>query len=298
MGLRVKTNISSINAQRNLGKTSGQTREIMQQLSSGYRINKAADDAAGLAISNNITAKTRSLEQAARNANDGVSLVAIAESGMNEITNILTRLRELATQAASDTISNTERGYTNREYTKLVDEIQRIANTTEWNGLKVLQGSANNSEFGNDLITIHVGAGDGTVENRDTIKLDIDSMSLIPSQDLGLEASGSQIGPENEGESFTREMAADKLKTIDAALGKVASTRATLGAQQSRLTSAINNLGIQVENYKSANSRIRDVDFAAATAEFTQNKILSQAGASVLAQANQEPEIVMQLLRS
>lgn len=297
MGLRIKTNISSINAQRNLGKTNGQTREIMQQLSSGFRINKAADDAAGLAISNNITAKTRSLEQAARNANDGVSLVAIAESGMNEITNILTRLRELATQAASDTISNVERGYTNREYTKLVDEIQRIANTTEWNGLKVLQGSANNGEFGEDLITIHVGAGDGTVENRDTIKLDIDSMSLIPSQDLGLEASGSQIGPENEGDSFTREMAADKLKTIDAALGKVASTRATLGAQQSRLTSAINNLGIQVENYKSANSRIRDVDFAAATAEFTQNRILSQAGASVLAQANSEPEIVMQLLR-
>jgi flagellin len=297
MGLRIKTNISSINAQRNLGRTNGQTREIMQQLSSGYRINKAADDAAGLAISNNITAKTRSLEQAARNANDGVSLVAIAESGMNEITNILTRLRELATQAASDTISNVERGYTNREYTKLVDEIQRIANTTEWNGLKVLQGSANNGEFGEDLITIHVGAGDGTVENRDTIKLDIDSMSLIPSEDLGLEATGSQIGPENEGDSFTREMAADKLKTIDAALGKVASTRATLGAQQSRLSSAVNNLGIQVENYKSANSRIRDVDFAAATAEFTQNRILSQAGASVLAQANSEPEIVMQLLR-
>ena len=297
MGLRVKTNISSINAQRNLSKTTGQTREVMQQLSSGYRINKAADDAAGLAISNNITAKTRSLEQAARNANDGVSMVAIAESGMNEITNILTRLRELATQSASDTISNVERSYTNREYTKLVDEIQRIANTTEWNGLKVLQGSANNKEFGEDLITIHVGAGDGTVENRDTIKLDIDAMSLIPSEDLGLEASGSQIGPENDGDTFSRAMAADKLKTIDSALSKVASTRATLGAQQSRLSSAINNLGIQVENYKSANSRIRDVDFAAATAEFTQSKILSQAGASVLAQANQEPEIVMQLLR-
>lgn len=297
MGLRVKTNISSINAQRNLSKTTGQTREVMQQLSSGYRINKAADDAAGLAISNNITAKTRSLEQASRNANDGVSLVSIAESGMNEITNILTRLRELATQSASDTVSNVERGYANREYTKLVDEIQRIANTTEWNGLKVLQGSANNTEFGDDLITIHVGAGDGTMENRDTIKLDIDSMSLIPSEDLGLEANGSQIGPENEGDSFTRAMAAEKLQVIDKALSRVASTRATLGAQQSRLSSAINNLGIQVENYKSANSRIRDVDFAAATAEFTQSRILSQAGASVLSQANQEPEIVMQLLR-
>ena len=297
MGLRIKTNISSINAQRNLSTTNNAVRENMQQLSSGYRINKAGDDAAGLAISNNITAKTRSLEQAARNANDGVSLVSIAESGMNEITNILTRLRELATQAASDTISNTERGYTNREYTKLVDEIERIANTTEWNGLKVLQGASNNTEFGDDLITIHVGAGDGTVANRDTIKLDINEMSLIPSEDLGLGATGSQIGPDSPGDDFTREMAAEKLQTIDKALGRVASTRATLGAQQSRLTSAINSLGIQVENYKSANSRIRDVDFASATAAFTQNRILSQAGASVLAQANTEPEIVMQLLR-
>jgi flagellin len=297
MGLRIKTNISSINAQRNLSSTNNAVKENMQQLSSGYRINKAGDDAAGLAISNNITAKTRSLEQAARNANDGVSLVSIAESGMNEITNILTRLRELATQAASDTISNTERGYTNREYTKLVDEIERIANTTEWNGLKVLQGAANNTDFGEDLITIHVGAGDGTMANRDTIKLDINEMSLIPSEDLGLGASGSQIGPENAGDDFTREMAAEKLQTIDQALGRVASTRATLGAQQSRLTSAINSLGIQVENYKSANSRIRDVDFASATAAFTQNRILAQAGASVLAQANTEPEIVMQLLR-
>lgn len=297
MGLRIKTNISSINAQRNLSSTNNAVKENMQQLSSGYRINKAGDDAAGLAISNNITAKTRSLEQAARNANDGVSLVSIAESGMNEITNILTRLRELATQAASDTISNTERGYTNREYTKLVDEIERIANTTEWNGLKVLQGAANNTDFGEDLITIHVGAGDGTMANRDTIKLDINEMSLIPSEDLGLGASGSQIGPENAGDHFTREMAAEKLQTIDQALGRVASTRATLGAQQSRLTSAINSLGIQVENYKSANSRIRDVDFASATAAFTQNRILAQAGASVLAQANTEPEIVMQLLR-
>ena len=178
-----------------------------------------------------------------------------------------------------------------------MDEVQRIANTTEWNGLKVLQGSRNNADFGSDLITIHVGAGDGTVENRDTIKLDIDAMSLIPSEDLGLSSVGSQIGPENEGDQFTRAMASEKLGTIDAALGKLASTRATLGAQQSRLTSTINNIGIQVENYKSANSRIRDVDFASATAAFTQNKILTQAGASVLAQANQEPEIVMQLLR-
>ena len=293
----INTNVSSLSAQRALSASQNSLSTSMQRLSSGLRINSAKDDAAGLAIAERMTAQIRGTNQAARNANDGVSMVSIAESGMNEITNILTRLRELATQASSDTISTVERGYTNREYTKMVDEIQRIANTTEWNGLKVLQGSANNTDFGEDLITIHVGAGDGTVENRDTIKLDIDSMSLIPAEDLGLEASGSQIGPEADGDSFTRAMAAEKLQTIDKALGRVASTRATLGAQQSRLNSAISNLGIQIENYKGANSRIRDVDFAAATASFTQNKILAQAGASVLAQANQEPEIVMQLLR-
>jgi len=294
MGLRIKTNISSINAQRNLSTTNSAVKESMQKLSSGYRINKAADDAAGLAISNNITAKTRSLEQATRNANDGVSLVSIAESGMNEITNILTRLRELATQSASDTVSNVERSYTNREYTLLVDEIDRIANSTEWNGMKILQGSRNNE--GTDLITLHVGAGDGTVANRDTIRLDIDQMSLIPSEDLGL-GNQSEIGPVDPTETFERATAAEKLGVIDKALLKVSSTRASLGAQQSRLNSAINNLGIQIENYKGANSRIRDVDFAAETAAFTQNRILSQAGASVLAQANQEPEIVMSLLR-
>lgn len=294
MGLRIKTNISSINAQRNLLTTGSAMKESMQKLSSGYRINKAADDAAGLAISNNITAKTRSLEQATRNANDGISLVSIAESGMNEITNILTRLRELSTQAASDTISNTERSYTNREYTLLVDEIERIANSTEWNGMKILQGAEANE--GADLITLHVGAGDGSLPNRDTIRLDIDGMSLIPDRDLGL-GRESEIGPREAGEEFERATAAEKLGVIDTALLRVASTRATLGAQQSRLNSAISNLGIQIENYKGANSRIRDVDFASETAAFTQSKILSQAGASILAQANQEPELVMSLLR-
>ncbi|MCX6125016.1 MAG: flagellin [Proteobacteria bacterium] len=294
MGLRIKTNISSIRAQRSLTVTGGALKENMQKLSSGYRINKAADDAAGLAISNNITAKTRSLEQATRNANDGISLVSIAEGGMNEMSNILIRLRELATQAASDTISNVERSYTNREYTLLVDEVERIANSTEWNGMKILQGSAKNE--GSDLITLHVGAGDGTVANRDTIRLDIDAMSLIPEKDLGL-GRGAEIGPVDPQDSFDRTTAAEKLNVLDNALLRVASTRATLGAQQSRLNSAIGNLGIQIENYKGANSRIRDVDFAAETASFTQNRILSQAGASILAQANQEPELVMTLLR-
>jgi len=294
MGLRIRTNMSSVNAQRSLQGTTNALRENMAQLSSGYRINKAADDAAGLAISNNMTGKIRSLEQATRNANDGVSLVQVAEGSMNEISNILVRLRELATQSASDTIGNAERSFTNREYVALVDEIERITNTTEFNGVKLLQGSDNNE--GDELLTIHIGAGDGSVENTDTIRLDIDKMRLIPSEDLGL-GKDAEIGPVEIGDSFSREQAAEKLTSIDNALQLVASTRANLGAQQSRMQSAIGNLGIQVENLKSANSRIRDVDFAGATAQFTQNRILSQAGVSVLSQANQEPEAALALLR-
>ena len=285
--------MSSVNAQRSLQGTTNSLRENMAQLSSGYRINKAADDAAGLAISNNMTGKIRSLEQATRNANDGISLVQVAEGSMNEVSNILIRLRELATQAASDTIGNQERSFTNREYTALVDEIERITNTTEFNGVKLLQGSDNNE--GSDLLTIHVGAGDGTLENTDTIRLNIDDMKLDPA-DLGL-GKEDEIGPIDITGSFDRTQAAEKLTILDTALQTVATTRANLGAQQSRLQSSIANLGIQVENLKSANSRIRDVDFAGATAQFTQNRILSQAGISVLSQANAEPEAALALLR-
>ncbi len=294
MGLRIRTNIASVNAQRTLLKSTDATKQSMEQLASGYRINKAADDAAGLSISSNLTAKTRSMEQAMRNANDGVSLIQVAEGGMNEMTNILQRLRELATQSASDTIGNRERTFANREYVAMVDEIDRIANNTEFNGMKLLKGSAGNGD--RELFQIHVGAGDGLIPNTDTIKLDINDMKLIPSQDLNL-GTGAEIGPlEMDGE-FDRTQAQEKLTKIDTALDRINSTRATLGSQQSRITSTISNLGIQIENNKSANSRIRDVDFAAATAQFTQNKILQQAGISVLTQANNEPEMVMNLLR-
>lgn len=294
MGLRIKTNIASINAQRTLMKSTDATKQSMEQLASGYRINKAADDAAGLSISSSLTAKTRSMEQAMRNANDGISLIQVAEGGMNEMTNILQRLRELATQSASDTIGNRERSFTNREYVSLVDEIDRIANNTEFNGLKLLKGSEGNG--GKDLFQIHVGAGDGLIPNTDTIKLDINDMRLNPSEDFGL-GKESEIGPVDPNGDFDRVMAQEKLTKIDVALNRINSTRSTLGAQQSRINSTISNLGIQIENNKSANSRIRDVDFAAATAQHTQNKILQQAGVSVLAQANNEPEMVMTLLR-
>ncbi len=293
MGLRIRTNTASVNAQRNLANSTASMGENMAKLSSGYRINKSADDAAGLAISEGMKAKMGSLSQAKRNAQDGISLVQTAEGSMNEVGNILVRLRELATQAASDTIGNTEREFTNREYVQLVNEVQRIANTTEWNSTPLLQGQEAAGAEG--LFTIHVGAGDGSVENTDTIQIGIDSLK-VNIEEMGL-GKGAEIGPENPGDDFSRSTAAEKLTVIDKAILSISSNRAYIGAQQSRLGSTVNNLGVQIENMKSANSRIRDVDFADETAQFTQNKILQQAGISVLSQANQAPEAALALLR-
>lgn len=294
MGLRIKTNVPSLTGQRRLGETTSAMTANMEKLSSGQRINKAADDAAGLAISEQLTANIRSMDQAKRNANDGISMIQVAEGGMNEISNILVRMRELATQAASDTIGNTERSYTNREYTQLVDEIDRIANTTEFNGVKLLGGSDQND--GVSELTIHVGAGDGSAENTDTIQFNVDEIQLNASDVLKL-GKESEIGPTDPEDSFSRETAAEKLSVIDDAIRTVSGNRATLGAKQSRLNSTINNLSIQVENASVSRSRIRDVDFASETATFSQNRILSQAGTSVLAQAGSIPELALGLIR-
>lgn len=292
MGLRIRTNVSSLNAQRRLGQTTSSMNENMEKLSSGYRINKAADDAAGLAISEGLGGKIRSLDQARRNANDGISLIQVAEGGMNEASNILIRMRELATQAASDTIGNTERSFSNKEYNEMVKEIDRISKTTEFNGVKLLGGSEANE--GMDMLTFHVGAGDGTVENSDTIEFSIEKI-MMNTEVLGIE-SGAAIGPEEIGDSFERQSAADKLGIIDTAITRIAGNRSEIGAKQSRLNSTINNLGVQIENMSTSRSRIRDVDFAAVTSEFTQNRILAQAGTSVLAQASAMPEMALKLL--
>ena len=293
MGLRIRTNISSLQGQRQLGLSTMQQQESMERLASGYRINKSADDAAGLAISETLRGRIRSAGQATRNATDGISLIQTAEGGMNEITNILIRLKELAVQSSSDTIDNTQRGYTNREYTQLVDEVDRIANTTEFNGLKLFKGK---ESVGMENFTLHIGTGDGSQPNTDTILVAVDPMKLDATEALGL-GKGAEIGPEPGSIEFNREDASHKISIIDNALEKVASNRATLGAQQSRLQSTINNLGVQMENMTASNSRIRDVDFASETAKSTQSRILAQAGVSVLAQANQIPELALALLR-
>ncbi len=293
MGLRIRTNVTSLVAQRQLKNTTHKMGETMEKLSSGYRINKSADDAAGLAISENMSGKIRSMGQAKRNANDGISLIQVAEGGMNEISNILIRMRELATQSASDTIGNLERSYTNKEYTQLVDEIDRIVSTTEFNGMKLLQGEEEN---GISELVIHVGAGDGTVENTDTIGINIDNIKINASEVLGL-GKESEIGPQEPDGDFDRQTAADKLTVLDDAIKKVAGNRAILGAKQSRLNSTITNLGVQIENLSSSRSRIKDVDFASATADFSQSRILAQAGSSILAQAGSVPELAIGLLR-
>lgn len=294
MGLRIRTNVASINAQRRLIKTTDSMQGNMTRLASGYRINKSADDAAGLAISEQMRAETRSLTQAKRNANDGVSLLQVAEGSMNEISNILIRLRELSIQSASDTLSNNERAFTNREYTELVDEIDRITNTAEFNGTKLLKGGNEAGDL--ERMTLHIGSGDGTMPNKDTIEIDIQAMKTSAEEVLGL-GKGSEIGPQNEGDEFSREDAANKLVTIDGALSKVAGMRAELGAKQNRLSSTINNLGVAFENITAARSRIRDVDFAEETAQFANNKILQQSGVAVLSQANSAPELALSLLR-
>jgi len=294
MGLRIRTNVASLNAQRTLSQSTSALEDNITKLSSGYRINKAADDAAGLAISEGMKASIRSLDQAKRNANDGVSLVQVAEGSFNEVSNILVRLRELATQAASDTIGNKERSFANREYVQLVNEIQRISNTSQFNGWPLLGGQEALPD--SSMFTIHVGMGTGTKENTDTLRIGVENLKVDVNV-LGL-GTDAEVGPVAPDDPFDRDTAARKLETIDNALQIVASNRSYLGAQQSRLNSTINNLGVQIENLKSANSRIRDVDFAAETASLTQNRILQQAGMSVLAQANSGPEIALALLRS
>jgi flagellin len=296
MGLRILTNIASLRATRALSETTAKVQSSMERLSSGYRINKSADDAAGLAISEMLRGKIRSSEQAKRNASDGISLIQTAEGSMNEITNILIRLRELAVQSASDTIGNKERSFANKEYVELVREIDRVAATTEFNSIKLLGGRDPDIDL-NEL-SLHIGPGDGFVPNTDTLELNLDDIALDAKNVLSLN-DGSEIGPAdvNELDDFSRVQASEKLATIDTALTMVAGKRAVLGAMQNRLNSAIGNLGVYIENMNTTKSRIKDVDFAEETAKLTQGQILGQSGVSVLSQANAAPELVLSLLR-
>jgi flagellin len=308
MGLRIQTNIQSLNAQRNLVGSTQENAKSMERLSSGYRINKAADDAAGLAISEKLKADVRGLNVAKRNANDGISLVQTAEGGLNEIGNILSRLRELAVQGSSDTVGNNERGFLNKEYLQLKDEIDRIVKSTEYNGTMLLVG--NQEDLPESLtnrsnqypLEIQVGknwhADIDSVDNRNqTNVIRIDLQDIDAKTDMGTGLGLGRVDEEDGTRVDNKASAQQSITIIDGAINKVAGYRATLGSIQSRLGSTINNLSIQSENYSAANSRIRDTDFAEETSKMTQSAIVKQAGVSVLSQANQSPQAALALLQ-
>ncbi len=276
MGLRINTNVASLNAQRNLTGTKFGLDKSLERLSSGLRINRAGDDAAGLAISENLRAQVRGLKQASRNAQDGVSLIQVAEGGLNEISSIMIRLRELAVQAASDTIGPVERQFLNVEYDQLVSEVDRIADGTEFNGTQLLSGTGSVLDF-------QVGTRNDPNIDRltfDSSKADANSAAL----GVNLTSVADKASAQNS------------LSAIDSAIVSVSAMRADFGAIQNRLQSTIGNIAVSVENLSAANSRIRDVDVAEETAELTRNNILLQAGTSVLAQANQTSNTALNLL--
>ncbi len=276
MGMRVTTNMAAINAQRNLVGSQRQINDSMAKLASGSRINKAADDAAGLAISEGLKAQIRSGVQAQRNANDGISMVQTAEGGLNEIGNIVVRLRELGIQASSDTVGEKERGMLNKEVGQLKSEIQRIASVTTWGTTKLLDGSSPKFDF-------QVGLFNNAEEDRISFNA---SENVATLDALGL--AGIDFS--------TKEGAQEALGMLDNAQTSVSGTRANLGALQNRLTSTVDNLGVATENMSAANSRIRDTDVAQASSEMTRNNILLQAGTSTLAQANQSNQLALKLI--
>lgn len=276
MGLRVTTNLSSLAAQRTMSQSTRELQKSFAQLSSGSRITKASDDAAGLSISENLKSRIRGYTQAQRNANDGISMVQVSEGGLGEISNILTRMRELGVQAASDTVGETERGFIDKEVQQLKNEMQRIAVTTRWGKQNLLDGSGdeyafqvdiNNDEF-NDRISFDASQQDATISTLGVDDFDFSS----------------------------KDSAREALDVLEDAQRTVNGYRANLGAIQNRLISTSENLGVSIENFSAANSRIRDTDVAQSSAELARNNILLNASVGVLAQANQQPAAAMRLI--
>ncbi len=276
MGLRIGTNTQSLAAQRNLGVNSQAQKSSLEKLASGSRIVRAADDAAGLAISENMKAVIRSVRQDVRNANDGISMIQTAEGSLNEVGNILIRFRELSIQAASDTVGDNDRGFIDKEIQQLKSEIDRISEVTEFNGHKLLSGDGK-------VLDIQVGYRSSAEGDR--FQFDTSKTNTTTGH-LGMD--GITVA--------SKEAAQENLTKIDQALNTVVSNRAELGALQNRLQSTVNSLQIYDENLSNANSRIRDVDMASETAELTKQNILSQTGVSVLSQANSNSSLALKLI--
>lgn len=305
MGLRIASNVQALTAQRNLNTTTEANNASMEKLASGFRINKAADDSAGLAISEKLKADIRGINMARRNASDGVSLIQTAEGGLNEVGNILGRLRELAVQSSSDTIGDTERGFLNKEFSSLKNEITRIAKSTEYNGTLLIGGELDGAN--EDLasrsnpypLEIQIGKNYfASLDSKDqeapvnVLRVDLqDINSTVGEKGLNLGEGvddGARVGDKVAAQS--------SIELLDTAITKVSGYRSTLGALQNRLNSAMSNLSVQSENANAANSRIRDTDFAEESAKLTQTNILKQSGVAVLSQANQTPQLALRLL--
>ncbi len=277
MAMTVRTNVASLNAQRNLFQSQQVIDSSLSKLSSGYRITKAGDDAAGLGISVNLEAQIRSYNQAARNAQDGISVVQTAEGALNEVSNIVTRLRELAMESASAGVSNTERTYIQKESDALKTEIDRIAEATEYNGNKLLND-------GTLVLTFQIGIRNVAANDR----------IAVTTVDVNLSALGTGFSSLSLSTQTTAQLA---LSSIDVALQKISQARASLGATGNRLTSVISQIQTASENLSAGNSRIRDVDVAQESSNLSKAQILMQAGVSVLSQANQVPQLALKLLQ-
>ncbi|MFC5997339.1 flagellin [Quadrisphaera sp. GCM10027208] len=282
MGLQINQNVAALNAYRNLSVTDGQLSKSLERLSSGLRINRAADDAAGLAISEKLRGQVKGLNQAVANAQNGISLIQTAEGALNESHSILQRMRELAVQSANDTNTSADRTQIQKEVDQLASELTRISDTTEFNTKKLLDGSFTAAQF-------QIGA------NADqTLSVSIGAMDA---QTLGVGtldgATGVTTGLDVSTDAAT---ASSAITTIQTAIDSVSSQRSTLGAVQNRLDHTINNLNVAAENLTASESRIRDTDMAKEMTSFTRAQILSQAGTAMLAQANQVPQSVLRLL--
>ena len=285
MAISIGSNITSLQAQRRLDQTGSKLSQSFNKLSSGYRINRGADDSAGLAIAESLKAQSRIAGQAIRNTNDGISTIAIADGALGEVANILSRLAELASQAANGTLSTSQRSVVSNEFVALSSEIERIAQVTEFNGIKLLSGT--------NSVTIQVGTGSTAASQIGY------QNQLATLQGIGLGNTGGALvysinGTTNDNAATAARLALD---AVYAAIYSVGASRGVLGGIESRLSTAIANLGVARENLVAAESRIRDVDVAEEAANLTRLNILQSAGTAVLAQANQLPSLALQLLR-
>jgi flagellin len=279
MALVVNNNLSSLNALNNLNRTNRSLSATFGRISSGLRINKAADDAAGLGVAENLAASVQSLGMAKRNANDGIAVIQVAEGATNEVANILKRMRELAVQSSSETLESTERQYVQAEYTQLHSEIERIADITEFNGIKLT-----NQTSGLTQLDVQVGMYNST---DDRVSVNLGDITTAGASGLGLDASVSLN---------TVASAQAAISTIDNALDQVNDYRSTYGAVQNRLESAIRSLDTYSENLQAAESQIRDADFAHEAAEMSKQQIMQQAGTAILGQANQINQGALRLI--